>query len=164
MTLSTSETRSRNWACPEVTSSPMKVLVGRRQKWRRQGHEMQPGRVRPVCEGAEDATSGKQSTLDHEGAPPSPGRLTFLLRASAFRPPSPVWKPSFLDSDHTPPQGLITLEGALPSFTAKSTDPKPLRPSLRHRPGVWPLLEDLALQHWLHSCRRSPMLSLIFSF
>lgn len=51
MTLSTSETRSRNWACPEVTSSPTKVLGEGRQKWRQQGHELQPVRTYAIHAG-----------------------------------------------------------------------------------------------------------------
>lgn len=58
MTLSTSEIRSRNWVCPEVTSSPTKVLgedrggdhTGMRRSLR----------TETILEGAEDATEESQ--------------------------------------------------------------------------------------------------------
>lgn len=55
MTLSTSETRSRNWACPELTSSPMKVLERGSGV---NGAQMQPARAQPHKQGQE-ASNGK---------------------------------------------------------------------------------------------------------
>lgn len=66
MTLSTSETRSRNWACPEVTSSPIKVL-GRGRQHR---HEMQPLRTPAICT-AEEKPGRKPTDLGRGSHPVS---------------------------------------------------------------------------------------------
>lgn len=160
MTLSTSETRSRNWACPEVTSSPTKVLGEGRQKWRQQGHEPQPVRTYAIHAG------GRGGDRKQSGQPwalaPSPGCLACPPSELAL---SSVPKPSFPSSNHTSlllPAGSRPLRNSFICPCHVSTTPKLLQPCspASHCSRVWTVsLGDGALGHHLPSPQLSGMLS-----